>query len=216
MSPSLSALEQLLFANSKWAETVDEADPGFFKESTKGQFPKVLWIGCADSRVPESLITGSKPGDIFVHRNIANQFHLEDDSALSVLTYALDVVGVEHVVLAGHTHCGGAAACYQAAQEAAVATNAESPKAASPLSRWLAPLTDMIGKLDLSNKSPSEALDYIVEENVKRQVDNICNAEPIKSAWARGEGKQVWVHGWVYDIGNGRIRDLKVSRGPSA
>ncbi|KAF9228209.1 carbonic anhydrase [Gyrodon lividus] len=212
MSPSLSVVEELLFANKQWAETVDEAEPGFFKESTKGQYPKILWIGCADSRVPESVVTGSKPGEIFVHRNIANQFHLEDDSALSLLTYAVNVVGIEHVILAGHTHCGGAAACYQAAQEAAA--NPHAPKAASALSRWLTPLTDMVGKLDLSNKTPSEALDHIVEENVKRQLENICQTEPIKSAWARSEGKQVWVHGWVYDIGTGRIKDLKVSRGP--
>ncbi|KAF9232890.1 carbonic anhydrase [Melanogaster broomeanus] len=209
----MSPIEELLFTNGKWAETVDEAEPGFFEYCTKGQSPKVLWIGCADSRVPESVITGSKPGEIFVHRNIANQFHLEDDSALSVLSYAVEFVGVEHVVLAGHSHCGGAAACYQAVQKAA--TDPHAPSAAdSALGRWLAPLTDMIGKLDLSDKKPSEALDYIVEENVKMQVENICKSEPIKSAWARSGGKEVWVHGWVYDIGTGRIRDLKVSRGP--
>ncbi|KAH7882110.1 carbonic anhydrase [Phlebopus sp. FC_14] len=214
MIPPSSVVDSLLSANGKWAETVSELEPDFFKESTRGQSPKVLWIGCADSRVPESVVTGSKPGEIFVHRNIANQFHLQDDSALSVLTYAVNVVGVEHVVLAGHTHCGGAAACLHAAKEASA--NPGATKEDSALNRWLTPLTNLVGQLDLSNKSASEALDLIVEENVKLQVDNICKTEPIKAAWTRIDGRQLWVHGWVYDLGSGRIKNLNISRGPSS
>lgn len=114
-------------------------------------------------------------------------------------------------MLAGHTHCGGAAACYHAATEDATAT-ATIPKEETPLSRWLAPLTAHVASLDLSNTTPATALDIIVQENVKRQVAHICAADPIQQAWATG--KPIWVHGWVYDVGSGRIKDLGVSRGP--
>ncbi|KAI6142950.1 carbonic anhydrase, partial [Pisolithus tinctorius] len=217
MSPPL--LASLLSANVQWAERTNDAHPDFFSQCAKGQSPKVLWIGCADSRVPESVVTNAKPGDIFVHRNIANQFHLHDDSALSVLTYAVNVVGVEHVIIVGHTHCGGAAACLEAAQ--AQASN--SPPTVSPdtpLGRWLAPLINLVTTLDLETLPAEAHLEAIVEANVKRQVENVCATDVIKHTWAAamgGEGKekkQVWVHGWVYDVASGRLKDLGVSRGP--
>jgi len=209
MIPPRSPLHALLEANAKWADAVHDAEPGFFSKLAQGQSPKVLWIGCADSRVPESVLTGARPGDLFVHRNIANQFHPDDDSALAVLSYAVGVVGVEHVVLAGHTHCGGALACYSAATPKKDGTPAPPQ---TPLTRWLAPLTSLITSLDLSNTTPAIAIDTIVQENVKRQVEHICAAEPIQQAWTAG--KHVWVHGWVYDIASGRIKDLGVTRGP--
>ncbi|KAH0833869.1 carbonic anhydrase [Lanmaoa asiatica] len=227
MIPPRSPVHILLDGNAKWAHAVDRAEPGFFRKSALGQQPKVLWIGCADSRVPESVLTGARPGDIFVHRNIANQFHTDDDSALAVLAYAIGVVGVEHVVIAGHTHCGGAAACYHAVSArstsisqdtapmdapAAAAAAALTTTTETPLSRWLTPLIDLIASLDLSNTTPATALDLIVQENVKRQVEHVCAADPIKQAWQAG--KHVWVHGWVYDVASGRIKDLGVSRGP--
>lgn len=121
---------------------------------------------------------------------------------------------LQTVVLAGHTHCGGAAACYEAvaARSTAEPEPKPKPKPETPLSRWLAPLTNLVASLDLSNTTPSDALDRIVHENVKRQVANICDAEPVKQAWAAR--KPVWVHGWVYDVASGRIKDLGVSRGP--
>jgi len=207
MSPK--STEILLNANQQWAESVIQDRPEFFAQSATGQSPKILWIGCSDSRVPESVITASKPGDIFVHRNIANQFHLHDDSALSVLTYAVKAVGVEHVVLVGHTNCGGAAACLQAANDAAANTGA--PQSDTPLARWLSPLTELVQSLDLSACSASEALNKVVEANIIMQVDNLCQAEPITSAWADPNAKKVTVHGWVYDLAEGRIKEL-VSR----
>ncbi|KAG8215138.1 carbonic anhydrase [Butyriboletus roseoflavus] len=195
MIPPYSPIHTLLDANVRWANAVDLAEPGFFR--------------CADSRVPETVLTGARPGDIFVHRNIANQFHPDDDSALAVLSYALGVVGVEHVVLAGHTQCGGAVACY----DAFLARSTTSPEdTLTPLSRWLAPLSALVASLDLSNTPTTTALDLIVQENVKRQVEHISAADPIQQAWAAG--KPVCVHGWVYDIASGRIKDLGVSRGP--
>jgi len=206
MIPPTSPIHALLDANANWADAVHRADPGFFQRSAKGQSPKVLWFGCSDSRVPESVLTGARPGDIFVHRNVANQCHPNDDSALAVLAYAIGVVGVEHVIVAGHTHCGGAAACYDAARAATTATSE------TPLSRWLTPLTEHIASLDLASTPADGVLDLIVHENVKRQVEHVCATEPIQQAWAAG--KQVSVHGWVYDVASGRIRDVGVSRGP--
>ncbi|KAI5999973.1 carbonic anhydrase [Pisolithus albus] len=214
-------LASLLSANAKWADRVNDTHPNFFGQCAKGQSPKVLWIGCADSRIPESVVTDAKPGDIFVHRNIANQFHLDDDSALSVLTYAIHVVGVEHVLVVGHTHCGGAAACLEAAQ--AQASNSPPPVSPdTPLGRWLSPLINLVPTLGLEALPAESHLDTIVEANVKRQVENVCATDVIKGAWAAALGdeskekRQVWVHGWVYDVASGRLKDLGVSRGPQA
>ncbi|KAG1777930.1 carbonic anhydrase [Suillus placidus] len=199
-------IQILLNANEEWAQSIIKDTPDFFIQSATGQSPKILWIGCSDSRVPESVITASKPGDIFVHRNIANQFHLDDDSALSVLTYAVKVVGVEHVILVGHTNCGGAAACLKIVEDAAANPDASQPD--SPLIRWLSPLIARVQSLDLSAYSAAEALDKVVETNVIAQVDNICKSEPITTAWADPDAKKVIVHGWVYDLAGGRINEL--------
>lgn len=200
------SIQTLLNANEEWSESIMKDSPTFFTQLAIGQSPKILWIGCSDSRVPESVITASKPGDIFVHRNIANQFHLNDDSALSVLTYAVKAVGVEHVVLVGHTNCGGAAACLQAAKDAAADTDASQPE--TPLTRWLSPLIARVQSLDLSACSATEALNKVVETNVLMQIDNICKSEPITTAWADPNAKNVTVHGWVYDLARGRIDEL--------
>ncbi|KAG6374167.1 carbonic anhydrase [Boletus reticuloceps] len=225
MIPPTSPVHALLDGNASWADAVDRADPGFFQRSAKGQSPKaplpihplfvshptqVLWFGCSDSRVPESVITGARPGDIFVHRNVANQCHPDDDSALAVLSYAVGTVGVEHVIVAGHTCCGGAAACYEAVTaRSATATGLEikTPLHAGSHPSWSS------SPLSTSASTPADgALDLIVHENVKRQVEHVCATDAIQQAWAAG--KQVSVHGWVYDVGSGRIRDVGVSRGP--
>ncbi|KAA1472334.1 carbonic anhydrase [Dentipellis sp. KUC8613] len=216
-----AAVARLFTANNQWADAVRSTEPTFFQQQSKGQAPKVLWIGCADSRVPESVVTASKPGDIFVHRNIANQFHLDDDSALSVLTYAIDHLGVEHVIIVGHTHCGGAAACYEAAL-AQAQSQSQSPSQAAPeapttpLARWLAPLTALVASLRLSTTPAAQAMPLIVEENVRAQVANVVAAPPLQGAWADPARKKVWVHGWVYEVENGTLKDLGVTQGPPA
>ncbi|KAJ3783913.1 carbonic anhydrase [Lentinula aff. detonsa] len=215
-----TALAQLLSANAQWAKDVERLEPGFFKESAKGQTPQTLWIGCADSRVPESVITGAKPGDIFVNRNVGNQVNLDDDNMLAVLTYAVEHLGVEHVVVCGHTECGAAAACFGACSSfvpgQAPVTIPVDP-ADAPLNRWLAPLTTLAASLEISSAPANEALPLLIQENVKAQVNNLCRTEVIAKAWANGKspkGKEVWVHGWVYDVSTGTIRDLGISRGP--
>ncbi|CAE6411923.1 unnamed protein product [Rhizoctonia solani] len=206
------ALAPLIAGNAKWAAEVREKYPTFFVDAAKGQSPKVLWIGCADSRVPESTVLGCKPGEVFVHRNIANQFHPEDDSALAVLTYAVENLGVEHIVVAGHTQCGGAAACHAAAQNL---NGAATPT--TPLARWLNPLTQLAASLAserTDSHDTSAELSTLVEANVRKQVDNVVDTDVVQRAWA--SGKQVYVHGWIYVIETGTIKDLKVTINPPA
>jgi len=216
------SLKRFFALNSEWSKRVEEQEPTFFKESAQGQSPQVLWIGCADSRVPESVITAVRPGEIFVHRNIANQFHLEDTSAQAVLSYAVDHLGVEHVVVVGHTECGGAAACFgaacspsfSAADETCIVIPGTTPD--HSLNQWLTPLTKLVGSLKLSSVPKSEAMPLVVDENVKMQVDNLAQSQVITNAWAHKSraGKEVFIHGWVYDLATGQLRDLNVSRGP--
>ncbi|KAJ7510051.1 carbonic anhydrase [Mycena galericulata] len=221
MSPH-PALLRFFALNAEWAKRVEAQEPGFFAESATGQKPQVLWIGCADSRVPESVVTAVRPGEIFVHRNIANQVQLDDNSVLSVLTYAIEHLGVEHVVVVGHTECGGAVACFGAASSPTFSPSAASCvvdpglAADAPLNEWLTPLTKLVASLKLSSVPKEEAMPLIVEENVKMQVDNLCSVQTIVDAWAHKsrQGKDVWVHGWVYDLAKGELRDLNISRGP--
>jgi len=206
-----AALAKIFVSNSQWVKAVNSAEPGFFEESAKGQTPKILWLGCSDSRVPESVITASRPGDIFVHRNIANQIHPDDDSVLSVIAYAVAVVGVEHILVVGHTNCGGAAACLKA-----VTAGTPPPEPTTPLARWLAPLTALAGSLNLQGVPTSEALTKIVEASVRSQVENVVGTAPVQEAWAAAGRKNLRVHGLVYELETGTLRDLSVTRGPPA
>jgi len=212
-------IARLLDNNASWASDVSNAEPAFFPESTKGQSPKLLWIGCADSRVPESVVVACKPGEIFVHRNIANQFHPEDDNGLSVLTYAVDVLHIDHIVVAGHTYCGGATHCYNDA-----VTSPEPPS--TPLARWLVPLTSLARSqhksqslfqqqqeqaLTARRDHEEVAIRALIEKNVEMQVRNVARTGIVREAWKNG--RDVRVHGWVYELESGRLRDLEVSVG---
>ncbi|PPQ66448.1 hypothetical protein CVT26_011206 [Gymnopilus dilepis] len=200
--PNMPAVNRLFAANAQWAADVAKHDPTFFKESAKGQAPHTLWIGCADSRVPETVITGAKPGDIFVNRNVANQFNPEDTSVLAVLRYAVDYLGVEHgaffllvkIAIVGHTSCGGANASLAAALSGAV--QGDGPVATIPseaidsdLNRWLEPLTKLASSLPLSSLPKDDALQLVVEENVKAQVEQLAKSEVIQNAWTKGTPK---------------------------
>ncbi|KAG8906516.1 hypothetical protein FRB99_006736 [Tulasnella sp. 403] len=201
-------LQRMFSANAQWANDVLEHDPDFFAESAKGQSPKLLWIGCADSRVPESIIMAARPGDIFVHRNIANQFHLHDDSAQAVLSYAVNNLGVDNVAVVGHTFCGGAAACVKAASEP------PSDAVSTSLSRWLDPMVEHARHLNVAALPPDVALSLLVQENVKTQVANVIRTDTIRNAWR--EGRNVVVYGWLYEIEKGQIRDLGIAAGPES
>ncbi|WOO76434.1 Carbonic anhydrase 2 [Vanrija pseudolonga] len=208
------AVDSYLNGNCRWAAATNKRDPTFLPTLATAQHPPLLWIGCADSRVPETVITKKRPGDIFVHRNIANQFHPEDDSANAVLNYGVLHVGVSDVVVVGHTSCGGAKAAYEAVHppaaapaghrrdEAAAAANDGSDH----LNRFLAPLIDIAKGLP-----GNSTIDDLIVANVKKGVENVVASITIKAAWA--QGKNVTVHGWVYHLDTGLITDLGVSRG---
>ncbi|KAF8449383.1 carbonic anhydrase [Boletus edulis BED1] len=227
----------VLAANKNWAQRLNQTFPQYFPDPKDKQAPKVLWIGCSDSRVQESDATTALPGNVFVHRNIANQFHLHDDSALSVFAYAVKVLGTRHVVVVGHEHCGGAITALKEARRPPSAEqrhhtlcdslyhlvetfhineihDKDSNDPNDAITRWLTPLVDRIRKLELPAEEGT-AVRIVIEENVKLQIKNIVQLED----WVRrnvrepdGRPATVWVHGWVYDFATGFIRDLDVTR----
>jgi len=203
-------LERLLSSNARWAADVRAAEPTFFEEGAKGQAPKVLWIGCADSRVPEAVVTASRPGDIFVHRNVANQYNPEDPNLGAVVYYAVHHLGVQHVIIVGHTACGGVAAANAACCEDRELADPTAPGAdKAPLNVWLAPLIKLVGE-----QEPGASLHSLVTANVRAQVANAVGSGPITSAWEKG--LDVSIHGWLYDLERGQLHDLGCSVGPPA
>jgi len=203
MSLKPSDFRELLSNNKKWSDGVIARDPTFFERSAaEHQTPATLWIGCVDSRVPESVITESLPGSILTHRNIANQVQPDDVNVLSVVEFAVNSLHVQHVVVVGHTECGGVKA----------SMNPPDLSPNSPILRWLRPLVILADYLGLGGKTSKEAVLKLVEENVKMQIANLENTETIKKAWSQNGGPTI--HGWVYDLKAGQLRDLHISKGP--
>jgi len=198
-------LSDLMKNNRAWAERKISADPGFFKRLEGQQAPEYLWIGCSDSRVPANEIVDLDPGEMFVHRNIANLAPPQDANYLSVLQFAVDVLKVKHILVVGHYGCGGVAA-------------ALDDKRMGLVDHWLHPIREVAHdhrhELDALGER-RERWDRLVELNVKRQVRNVVSDVFIRDAWARGQ--ELAVHGWVYSISNGLVTDLKVTvNGPEA
>lgn len=189
----------LLEGNARFVEETLARDPSFFEDLAEGQHPHAFWIGCADSRVPANQITGTKPGEMFVHRNIANLVVHTDINMLSVLQYAVEVLKVPHVIVCGHYGCGGVAA-------------ALTKKHLGIINKWLRNIKDVYrlheGELKLL-ETKEDIQRRMVELNVVEQVNNICETSIIQRSWQEGSGPQV--HGWVYDIADGRIKDLGVN-----
>ncbi len=195
--------DSLLEGNKTFvAETLKE-DPEYFTKLANGQKPPILWIGCADSRVPANQITHTKPGEIFVHRNIANVIVHTDMNMLSVLDYAVNVLEVKHVIVCGHYGCGGVIA-------------ALSSKTYGIIDNWLRHIKDVYRlhafELDLISDETQRA-NRLVEFNVMEGVHNLCKTSIIQNAWENG--KTLSVHGWVYELSTGFITDLKVSTNSS-
>lgn len=191
--------QKLIEGNRNWVSKVTQEDPNFFKKLSEGQRPPVLWIGCADSRVPANQITGTKPGDIFVHRNIANMVVHSDMNMLSVVDYAVNVLEVKHVIVCGHYGCGGVIA-------------ALGNKQYGLIDNWLRNIKDVYrlhkNEMDAMENETQRA-NRLVELNVIEQVYNLSKTSAIQNAWKKR--KEPAIHGWVYDIANGLIRDLNVS-----
>jgi carbonic anhydrase len=189
----------LLQGNRGWVESRRAEDPDFFEQLAKGQKPRYMWIGCSDSRVPANEITGTRSGEIFVHRNVANLVVHTDMNMLSVLQYSVEVLEVEHVIVCGHYGCGGI--------EAAL-----SHKELGLISHWLRHIKDVyrLHRESLRAFSDPETLRRrMVELNVIEQVFNLAKTATIQNAWRAK--RQPQIHGWVYDLGEGLIRDLGVN-----
>lgn len=198
-SDSDLSYQSLLAGNKTFIEKSLNEDPEFFEKLAKGQKPPVLWIGCADSRVPANQITNTPPGEVFVHRNIANMVNHSDMNMLSVLDYAVNVLEVQHVIVTGHYGCGGVAAAM---------TNQQF----GLIDNWLRHIKDVYrlhaDELDAIEDETQRAARF-VEFNVMENVYNLCKTSIVQNAWAKG--RQLGVHGWVYSIETGVITDLKLS-----
>jgi len=192
-------LDELKTNNRNWAERRVQLDPGFFKRLEGQQAPKYLWIGCSDSRVPANEIVGLDPGELFVHRNVANLAPPQDANYLSVLQYSVEVLKVEHILVVGHYGCGGVAAAVDGQRRGLV-------------DHWLHPIREVhhCHRHELEALGDERARwDRLVELNVIHQVKNVVSDIFVQDAWARGQ--KLHVHGWVYSIANGLVTDLNVT-----
>jgi carbonic anhydrase len=192
----LKPFEKLLEENKVWAAMQIEADPDYFKRLVNIQSPEILWIGCSDSRVPADRITGTQPGEIFVHRNVANLVVHNDLNFLSVLQYAVDVLKVKHVIVCGHHNCGGVRAALQ-------------NKSLGLIDKWLWNIKNVYQKYEKEVNqiaTEDEKVDRLTELNVKEQVLNLSKTSIIQKAWKNSNGPEL--HGWVYDLRNGIINPV--------
>jgi carbonic anhydrase len=191
-------LENLFDSNRKWAKKIKETDPDFFAKLSRQQNPEYLWIGCSDSRVPSNQIVGMMPGEIFVHRNIANVVIHTDLNCLSVIQFAVEVLKVKHIIVCGHYGCGGIKA-------------ALGKKSYGLIDTWLRHIKDVYryhqDKLD-AIEDEEEKLNLLCELNVIEQVANVCHTSIVQKAWEAGQ--ELSVHGWIYSIEDGILKNLNV------
>ncbi len=191
--------KNLLDNNKKWVEQKLSQDPSFFQDLAKGQTPPLLWIGCSDSRVPANEITGTKAGEVFVHRNIANMVIHSDMNMLSVLDYAVNVLKVRHVIVCGHYGCGGIKA-------------AMGNSSFGIIDNWIRHIKDIyrLNKEKLNEiENEEDRFNKFVELNVKEQVLNLAKTSIVQGAWKNGQ--ELFLHGWVYGLNSGYVTDLEVN-----
>ena len=191
-------LKSLLDNNRRWAAATEAREPGFFTRLAKQQSPRYMWIGCADSRVPANELVGLLPGELFVHRNVANLLVHSDLNALSVIQYAVDALHVRHIIVVGHSNCGGVRAAL---------TN----QRAGLVDNWLRHVQDVRDAHEgfLAGLQPELQVNALVELNVLEQARNVCRTTVVRDAWHRGQ--EVVVHGWVYGLHNGLLQDLRLT-----
>jgi carbonic anhydrase len=194
----MRVLKTLFDNNKNWANNIKEKDPDFFTKLSKQQNPEYLWIGCSDSRVPANEIVGLIPGEIFVHRNIANLVVHSDLNCLSVIQFAVQVLKIEHIIVCGHYGCGGIKAALEKKEHGLI-------------ENWLQHIRDIYrfhkDELD-ALKSDADKYNLLCELNVKEQVLNVCKTTIAKHIW--NSGGKLSVHGWIYDIKNGLLQDLGI------
>jgi carbonic anhydrase len=193
-----SELKELFESNRMWARATEARAPGFFTSLLKQQAPQYLWIGCADSRVPANELVGLLPGELFVHRNVANVVAHSDLNCLSVVQYATDMLQVQHIIVVGHSGCGGVAAALHN-RRVGIADN------------WLRHVQDVREQHQewLDSLDAAERVDALCELNVIEQARNVCLTTVVQDAWARGQS--LVVHGWFYGLHNGLLEDMKMT-----
>ncbi len=191
----MNTLKHLLDNNLAWATSIKENDPEFFTRLSQQQAPKYLWIGCSDSRVAANQIINLQPGEVFVHRNIANVVVHTDFNCLSVIQFAVEELKVKHIILCGHYDCGGIKAALENHEHGII-------------DNWLRHIKDVIrfNTEKFEGLDHEKKLDLLCEMNVKEQVTNICNTTIVQKAWK--QGKELTVHGWIYSIKNGVLKHL--------
>ena len=194
----MASLDDLFAHNRAWAAQMERERPGFFRGLSQQQAPKYMWIGCSDSRVPANQITGLEPGEVFVHRNVANVVVHSDLNALSAIQFAVDMLKVEHIIVVGHYGCGGVQAALEN-RRVGLADN------------WIRHIMDVRDRHRglLENTAPAKRLDTLVELNVIEQVVNVCVSTVMTDAWAKGQ--KVSVHGWAYGVHDGLLQDLRMT-----
>jgi carbonic anhydrase len=196
----MSDLSELFRRNRAWADQMEATRPGFFAELAAQQAPQFLWIGCSDSRVPANEIVGLLPGELFVHRNVANLVVHTDFNCLSVVQYAVDALRVRHIIVCGHYGCGGVHAAFE-------------DRELGLIDNWLRHIRDVATKHDAALRAIADRparIDRLCELNVAEQVANLCRTTILRSAWQNGQS--VTVHGWIYRIQDGLLQDLGISR----
>lgn len=189
-------LKDLFNNNQQWVHKHTVNDPDYFKRMAKGQKPLYLWIGCSDSRIPANEVVGLEPGELFVHRNVANLFIHTDLNCLTVLQYAVDILQIEHVIVCGHYGCGGVEAAMKDLQHGI-------------MDSWLTNIRDVYANHESEFEGivdPTLRSNRLVELSVKQQVHNICHTSIVQNAWSREQPLNV--HGWVYELVTGRLHDL--------
>lgn len=193
----MSTPTELLEQNRAWSERIRASNPGLLRELAEGQSPDVLWIGCADSRVPANQIVDCEPGELFVHRNVANVMVESDPNGMSVLTYAVEALGISHIVVCGHYGCGGVQAVL-------------SDSATGVIEEWLDPVATLVKSHseELSALGGRERWDRCCEMNVELQVERLAEMPVVTAAWE--EGQDLSIHGWIYQLSDGQIRDLGI------
>lgn len=191
-------LQELLDSNKAWAAETESRQPGFFTRLLKQQSPQYLWIGCADSRVPANELVNLLPGELFVHRNVANVVVHSDLNCLSVMQFAVDSLKVKHIIVVGHSNCGGVKAALLDARTGLV-------------DNWLRHVQDVRNHHAewLDSLAPEQRVNALCELNVLEQARNACQTTVVQDAWARGQ--EIVVHGWVYGLHNGLLEDLRIT-----
>lgn len=195
----MSLLDELLNNNAQWAINISKEDPEFFTRLANQQSPEYLWIGCSDSRVPANQLLGLLPGDVFVHRNIANLVIHTDLNCMSVIKYAVDVLKVKHILITGHYDCGGIKAAMQ-------------KQSFELIDGWLRNIKDIYVQYSgcfTEDMTEQQRLNYLTELNVIEQAKNVCHTTCVQEAWAKGQ--ELTVHGLIYSVKDGLLKDLKIN-----